>query len=50
MGHATASITLDTYGHLFPSEMEALGEVARMKRPRTQGGPVVVPLRETAGK
>jgi integrase len=24
LGHATASITLDTYGHLFPSEMEAL--------------------------
>jgi hypothetical protein len=26
LGHKTASITLDTYGHLFPSEMEALGE------------------------
>jgi integrase len=24
-GHATASITLDTYGHLFPSEMDTLG-------------------------
>jgi integrase len=22
LGHATASITLDTYGHLFPSEMD----------------------------
>jgi hypothetical protein len=57
MSHATASITLDTYGHLFPSEMEALGErldavreAARARRPRTQGGPVVVPLRETAGQ
>jgi len=25
LGHATASITLDTYGHLFPSEMDTLG-------------------------
>jgi integrase len=24
LGHATASIALDDYGHLFPSEMEAL--------------------------
>jgi integrase len=24
LGHATASITLDTYGHLFPSELKAL--------------------------
>jgi hypothetical protein len=24
LGHATASITLDTYGHLFPDELEAL--------------------------
>lgn len=57
MGHATATITLDTYGHLFPSEMEALGErleavreAARAKRVRTRGGPVVVSLRETAGQ
>jgi integrase len=26
LGHATASITLDTYGHLFPSEMEMLAD------------------------
>lgn len=26
MGHATAAITLDTYGHLFPDELEALAE------------------------
>jgi integrase len=45
LGHATASITLDTYGHLFPSEMEALAgrlelvrEAALTKRPRSQGG------------
>ena len=46
LGHATASITLDTYGHLFPSEMEALADrlervrdTARAKRPRTGYGP-----------
>jgi integrase len=26
LGHATASITLDTYGHLFPDELEALAD------------------------
>jgi hypothetical protein len=26
LGHATASITLDTYGHLFPDELDALAE------------------------
>jgi integrase len=26
LGHATASIALDTYGHLFPSELEALAD------------------------
>jgi integrase len=26
LGHATASITLDTYGHLLPSEMDTLGD------------------------
>ena len=43
LGHATASITLDTYGHLFPSEMEALAnrlelvrDAALAKRGRTQ--------------
>jgi hypothetical protein len=35
----TASITLDTYGHLFPSELEALAN-----RERTQRGPAVVNL------
>jgi integrase len=44
--HATASITLDTYGHLFPSEMEALGDrldmvrdAALARRARTHGQP-----------
>jgi integrase len=32
LGHATASITLDTYGHLFPSEMEALADRLEMVR------------------
>jgi len=46
LGHATASITLDTYGHLFPSEMETLADrlellrsAALVKRGRTQDGP-----------
>jgi integrase len=55
LGHATASITLDTYGHLFPDELEALAgrlEDARADAlatlARTQRGPAVVPLRERA--
>jgi integrase len=42
LGHATASITLDTYGHLFPSEMEALAdrlEQARMAALVSGSGP-----------
>jgi integrase len=57
LGHATASITLDTYGHLFPDELEALAgrlEDARAEAlatlARTQRGPVVVPIRESAGQ
>jgi integrase len=56
LGHATASITLDTYGHLFPSEMEALADRLEMvrdaalaKRARTQRGPTNNRLEETAG-
>jgi integrase len=56
LGHATASITLDTYGHLFPSELEALGDrleqtrmAALANRERTQRGPAVVTLAESAG-
>jgi integrase len=56
LGHATASITLDTYGHLFPSEMEALADrleharaAALANRVRTPRGPAVVTLREHAG-
>jgi integrase len=56
LGHATASITLDVYGHLFPEELEALAgrlEHARSEAldlARTQRGPAVVPLREGAGR
>ncbi|HEY4725823.1 MAG TPA: tyrosine-type recombinase/integrase, partial [Actinomycetota bacterium] len=57
LGHATASITLDTYGHLFPDELEALAgrmEDARSEAlatlARTQRGPAVVPLRKKAGQ
>jgi hypothetical protein len=56
LGHATASITLDTYGHLFPSELEALADrleqtrmAALANRERTQRGPAVVRLGESAG-
>ena len=57
LGHATASITLDTYGHLSPSEMEALADrleqartAALANRERTPRGPTVVKLSESAGK
>jgi hypothetical protein len=57
LGHATASITLDVYGHLFPDELEALAgrlEDARTEAlatlSRTQRGPAVVPLREGEGQ
>jgi len=51
MGHATASITLDTYGHLFPDELETLAE--RLERLRAVAlGMVdrVGPEMGTAGK
>jgi hypothetical protein len=51
LGHATASITLDTYGHLFPDELDALADRLEDARTgalatlaRTQRGPVVVAL------
>lgn len=56
LGLATASITLDVYGHLFPSEMEALAD--RLEQARTaalaelwpQGGPTVVQLVKGVGR
>jgi integrase len=56
-GHATASITLDTYGHLFPSEMEALADwlelvrdAAVARRSRTQRGPTEDDVGKSAGR
>ena len=55
--HATASITLDVYGHLFPDELEALAgrlEDARADAvailARTQRGPAVLPIHEGIGQ
>jgi integrase len=60
LGHATASITLDTYGHLFPDELDALAGrlddvhgralAARAADVWPHGGPDVVALREGAGR
>jgi integrase len=61
LGHATASITLDTYGHLFPDELDALAGRLEDVRARAlesrraadvwpQGGPAIRPLREGAGR
>jgi hypothetical protein len=56
-GHATASITLDTYGHLFPSEMEALADrlelvrdAAVARRSRTRRGPTEDDVGKSAGR
>jgi hypothetical protein len=57
LSHATASITLDGYGHLFPDELDMLaGRLERARTEaladlaRTQHGPAVIPLREGAGQ
>lgn len=61
LGHATASITLDTYGHLFPDELDALAarledlhdralEAQRAADVWPHGGPDVVVLRRDAGR
>ena len=60
LGHATASITLDTYGHLFPDELDQLAgrlEAARAAAldARAAGvwphsGPTVVSLGKGAGR
>jgi len=56
LGHATASITLDVYGHLFPDELEEVAGRLQHARAealtslaRTQHGPAVVPFRGGAG-
>jgi integrase len=57
LGHATASITLDTYGHLFPDELDQLP--GRLEAPGPwpwrpaeppRCGPAVVPLSKGAGQ
>jgi len=61
LGHATASITLDTYGHLFPDELDQLAERLEDVRVRAlaarraaevspQRRPEVVSLRKGAGR
>ena len=61
LGHATASITLDTYGHLFPDELDELARHledlhhrALATRRGTEvwphGGPTIITLREGAGQ
>jgi integrase len=54
LGHKSATMTLDTYGHLWPDETERLvermdqaHEAAILERSRTLRGPTVVPLGET---
>jgi integrase len=61
LGHATASITLDTYGHLFPDELDQLAERLEDVRARAlaarraaevspQRRPEVVSIRKGAGR
>ncbi len=57
LGHKSAAMTLDVYGHLWPDETERLAErmdqahaAAVSERSRPQRGPTVVPLREGAGR
>lgn len=61
LGHATASITLDTYGHLFPDELDQLAERLENVRARAltarrpaelspQRRPEVLSLRKGAGR
>ena len=56
LGHATASITLDTYGHLFPDELDQLAarlegvRAAALAQMWPHGGPDVVAIREGAGR
>jgi hypothetical protein len=57
LGHRSATQTLDRYGHLYPSDLDALAE--RLDRAHAaaaggevwpQGGPAVVPIRKGAGQ
>lgn len=51
LGHSSISVTMDRYGHLFPSDMEALAAAldgvrsrAHAAQMRTNDGPAVVEL------
>jgi integrase len=56
LGHRSATQTLDRYGHLYPSDLDALAE--RLDRAHAaaadevwpQGGPDVVQLRKRPGQ
>jgi integrase len=56
LGHATATMTLDLYGHLFPDELPMLAERLDATRAAAaadvwpRDGPAVVALRERAGQ
>jgi hypothetical protein len=60
MGHATAAMTLDVYGHLFPDELDSIAErldqertdaleARRLARVWPRRGPVVASIAESAG-
>lgn len=57
MGHATAAMTLDTYGHLFPDELDEIVDrleerrkTALSERVRTDNVPAVATIRSAAGQ
>jgi integrase len=57
LGHKSAVMTLDRYGHLWPDELEDLAErldraraAAAAPSTRPTSGPAVVPIRKTAGQ
>jgi len=51
LGHASAALTLDRYGHLFPGQAQSvadrLDEIARLATPTEP--PVVTPIKAPAG-
>jgi hypothetical protein len=48
LGHATASITLDTYGHLFPDELDALAD--RLEDARAEALATLARTERTSGR
>jgi integrase len=60
LGHKDAVQTLNRYGHLYPDELDSLADrleqvheraraEAQTDRMRTEGAPVVLPIRKGAG-